>query len=138
MSTQINQAVLAIRVDDVTNLAEKFGFDLAEAKKFLKLDEEKRGESPKKKEKKEKKGKEEKPKRAHTKTGYQIFSDSIRAEVTAELRQDLGEGEKMERGATQKKCGELWKALEQSERDVWNTKAKTPEASDDECELEDN
>ena len=127
MSTQINRAVETMRLADVARLAGKFDFDLEEAKRFLGLEE-----AQKKAEKKEKK--EEKPKRAHTKTGYQLYSDSIRTEVTADLRQELEEGEKLARGATQKKCGELWKALDEDQREEWKNMAKTPEASDDEDE----
>ena len=126
MANQINRAVLATRLADVTRLAGKFNFDLEEAKRFLELEE-----APKK-EKKEKK--EEKPKRAHTKTGYQLYSDSIRDDVTADLRLGLEEGEKLARGATQKKCGEMWKALGEEEREEWKNMAKTPEASDEEDE----
>jgi len=125
MANQINRAVLATRLADMTRLAEKFDFDLEEAKKFLELEE-----AQKKAGKKEKK--EEKPKRAHTKSGYQIYSDSIRADVTAELKADLEEGQKMARGATQKKCGEMWKALDEEEREMWVQRAKTPEVSDEE------
>ena len=131
MSTQINRAVVTMRLADVARLAGKFDFDLEEAKRFLGLEE-----AQKKAEKKEKK--EEKPKRAHTKSGYQLYSNSIRAEATLELKSGLEEGEKMARGATQKKCGEMWKALDEADREEWVEKAKTPDASDDDCELEDN
>ena len=124
-----------VMAQTVRALAEKYKFDLDEASQFLELDSLKVEQKKEKKEKKEKKSDsdEEKLKKKRAATGNQLFNASIRADVTTELREELDEGDKMERGAVLKECGVRWKALEQSVRDDWNAKAKTPATSDDDA-----
>lgn len=127
----------------VTALAEKYGFDLDEASRFLELDSvkiaRKRGPSPKKDEdlkpkatKKEPKAKkdETKPKRAAT--GYLMYSKEVRDLVKEELTAALGEDEKLKPQEVVSAIAVRWKALSEDERGEWNTKAKTPVVSDEE------
>ena len=89
-------------------------------------------EEPKKtkKEKKEKKEKKQvdpnKPKKT---SGYLIYSNSVRAEVKDKLIADGGEGKPKE---VVQAIAAKWKELGDEEKAVWNEKAKTPPASEDE------
>jgi len=128
----------------VAALSEKYGFDADEATRFLELESikiaRKRGPSSKtddkpvtktKKATKTKKDeKEDKPKRSPT--GYLLFSKALREEVKAELTEKLGEDEKLKPQGIVSQLAVRWKALEQDERDEWNSKAKTPVTSDEE------
>mgnify|MGYP006115571217 CR=1 FL=1 len=131
----------------VASLAEKYDFDADEATRFLDLDEikiaRKRGPSPKKEEtpsksksksKKETKTKtdEDKPKTKRSPTGYLMYSKAVRDEVKTELTAALGEDEKLKPQEVVVAIAAKWKALDQEERDEWNTKAKTPVTSDEE------
>ena len=131
----------------VASLAEKYDFDADEATRFLDLDEikiaRKRGPSPKKEEtpsksksksKKEAKTKtdEDKPKTKRAPTGYLMYSKAVRDEVKTELTAALGEDDKLKPQEVVVAIAAKWKALEQEERDEWNTKAKTPVTSDEE------
>ena len=148
MPQAFDQAILEMCGDAMTqvvaSLSEKYGFDADEASRFLELESikiaRKRGPSPKKsedkpektkkpkKEKKEKK--EDKPKRSPT--GYLVFSKALREEVKAALTENLGEDEKLKPQDVVSELAVRWKALEQEERDEWNSKAKTPVTSDEE------
>jgi len=80
-----------------------------------------------KKEKKEKKPVDpSKPKKT---SGYLIYSNSVRAEVKEQLIADGGEGKSRE---VVQAIAAKWKELGVEEKAVWNEKAKTPPASDDE------
>jgi len=126
----------------VASLAEKYNFDAEEATRFLELDDikiaRKRGPVAKKADDKPSKSKkatktkndEDKPKRAPT--GYLLFSKDAREEVKSELSAVLGEDEKLKPQDVVSALAAKWKGLEQDERDEWNSKAKTPVASDEE------
>ena len=85
-----------------------------------------------KKEKKEKKDKKEvdpnKPKKT---SGYLIYSSSVRQEVKTKLIEDGGEGKPKE---VVQAIASKWRELTDEEKAVWNEKAKTPPASDEEEE----
>ena len=144
MSPQIESAIHNMCSDAMTQavnaLAEKYGFDVEEANRFLAASDvkivRKRGPSPKKekdakKETKQKADTADKPKRA--KTGYLLYADEVRAEVKAELMAELGEDEKLKPQDVVKAIAARWKEEEQHVREEWNSKAKTPVASDDEA-----
>ena len=124
----------------VAALADKYGFDLEEANRFLAEADvkivRKRGPSPKpdkdskKEAKKEAKSKTDKPKRG--KTGYLLYADEVRAEVKAELLAELSEDEKLKPQDVVKAIAARWKAEDEDVRAEWNAKAKTPATSDDE------
>ena len=130
----------------VAALSEKYGFDADEARRFLELDElklaRKRGPSPKKSEEKPvakskkatktKKETEDKPKTKRNPTGYILYSKDVRGEVKEELTEALGEGEKLKPQDVVVAIAARWKGADQEIRDEWNTKAKTPETSDEE------
>ena len=150
MPQAFDQAILEMCGDAmaqvVAALSDKYGFDADEASRFLELESikiaRKRGPSPKKSEdkpektkksKKEKKEKQEatedKPKRSPT--GYLLFSKALREEVKVALTEKLGEDEKLKPQDVVSQLAVQWKALEQDERDEWNSKAKTPVTSDE-------
>ena len=80
-----------------------------------------------KKEKKEKKPVDpNKPKKT---SGYLIYSNSVRAEVKEQLIAGGGEGKPKE---VVQAIAAKWKELSVEEKAVWNEKAKTPPASEDE------
>ena len=131
MPTQFDQAIKAMCSEAVTNavavLAAKYGFSAEEATRELNLGDlklqRKRGPSPKAEKPVAKKAKEDKPKRA--KTGYLLFADDVRAEVRAELELALEAETKLKPQDVVREIAARWKALEQSERDVWNDIAKS-------------
>ena len=125
----------------VAALADKYGFDVEEANRFLAASDvkivRKRGPSPKKEKdakkdsKKEAKSKTDKPKR--TKTGYLLYADEVRTEVKAELQAELSEDEKLKPQDVVKAIAARWKGEDAEVKAEWNSKAKTPVASDDEA-----
>ena len=126
----------------VAALADKYGFDVEEANRFLNISDiklaRKRGPSSKKetevaskKATKATKSDVDKPKRA--KTGYLLYGDAVRASVRDDLTAMLEDGEKLKPQEVVKAIGAKWKAESQEVRDEWNTKAKTPPTSDDEA-----
>ena len=62
-------------------------------------------------------------------SGYLIYSNSVRAEVKEQLIADGGEGKPKE---VVQAIAAKWKELGDEEKAVWNEKAKTPPASEDE------
>ena len=144
MSPQIESAIHNMCSDAMTHavnaLAEKYGFDVEEANRFLAASDvkivRKRGPSPKKekdakKEIKQKADTPDKPKRA--KTGYLLYADEVRAEVKAELMAEIGEDQKLKPQDVVKAIAARWKAEDAEVKAEWNSKAKTPVASDDEA-----
>ena len=124
----------------VAALADKYGFDVDDANRFLDTSAlklvRKRGPSPKTSPEPSPRGKakaksEDKPKRG--KTGYLLYADEVRAEVKASLTAELEEGEKLKPQDTVRAIAARWKEEDQEVRDEWNTKSKTPATSDDEA-----
>ena len=143
----VNKMITEGIMKATTTLSETFKFDLEVATRVLDLDslkiERKRGPAKKESKKESKKSAkkasdDEKPKKKRDPTGYLVFSKETRAEVRAQISEVLGEDEKLKPQDVVRELAKRWKALEQHERDEWNTKAKTPEASDDELCLSDN
>jgi hypothetical protein len=134
--------------DIVTKLAEKYGFDAKEAleltlpKEVVKKEvvPRKSKGSPKAEPKSTKgkgKDKEDKPKKA--KTGYLLFSDSVRAEVRAELEEAADEGTKVMAKEVVRGIATKWKELSVEEQSEWKTiaeEAKSPPESEHEEEAE--
>ena len=148
MPNQIESAIREMCTDAMSQavavLAEKYGFDADEASRFLSSSDvkivRKRGPSPKKEndakkvesKSKSKSEKTDKPKRG--KTGYLLYGDEVRDEVKAEMEAALAEDEKLKPQDVVKAIAARWKAEDQSVRDEWNPKAKTPVTSDDEAD----
>ena len=108
----------------VTVLAEKYGFSLEDALREVKVSkvEAKSEKAVKKKAEKAEKGeKGEKTKRALS--GYQVYMKHMRSEVSKEMEADLEEGEKLKPKDVMTELGARWKALSDSEKDEWKTKA---------------
>ena len=141
MSKQVDSAIKEMCQDSklqaAKDLADKFGFDIEEAMKFLKIDDvklvretEKKSivkkttdKADKKAEKAAKKAaKEAKPKRPLT--GYLTYSKAVRPEVKDALTLALGEGEKLKSSAVVTVIGAKWKALTIGEKTHWNNLAK--------------
>ena len=141
MSSQIESAIREMCSDAmlqaVSVLSEKYGFDEADANRFLSESDlkivRKRGPSPKtttEAKKNKSKSSEDKPKRS--KTGYLLYGDSVRAEVKKQLQDSLGEGEKLKPTDIIREVAAKWKAESEEVRQEWNNKAKSPVTSDDE------
>ena len=144
MPQQIDNAIKEMCGDAmaqvVAALADKYKFDVDEASRFLEIDAlkivRKRGPSSPKKDDKSvtKKTPSDKPKVKRGKTGYLLYADEVRAETKAELIALLKDDEKLKPQNVVCAIADKWKALEQSVRDEWNLKSKTPVTSDDEHE----
>ena len=106
----------------VTVLAEKYGFSKDDALRELKVSKvETNTEKAVKKETKKKGEKAEKGKRALS--GYQVFMKQMRPEVSKEMDNNLADGEKLQPKDVMTELGARWKALSDSEKDEWKTKA---------------
>jgi hypothetical protein len=122
----IQTIIQEAREKAVEALAEKYGFDAEEAGRFLAEGGIKvvkmRGPVPKvKKLARTKASKTDKPKRG--KTGYLLFSASEREDVQLDLGQELDEDAKLAPQVVVKELAKRWKALEQEEREAWNSQA---------------
>lgn len=82
--------------------------------------------------KKETKGlkKDGTPRKKRAPCGYMIFSNEKRADVREELVEEA-DGEKVPPGAVVKKLAELWNALDEEEKEPYNTRAKEMAESDE-------
>ena len=145
MPQQIDAAIKEMCADAMSQavaaLAEKYGFDAEEANRFLVTGDlkivRKRGPSPKTtpaspKDTKSKAA--DKPKRV--KTGYLLYGDEVRDEVRAELESNLKDGAKLKPQDVVRAIAARWKEEDQSVKDEWKAKAKTPVTSDDEVEAD--
>jgi len=160
-SIAINQTVSAAVLKMITSntedivgrLAEKYGFDLEEAlhltlpKEVVKKEVTPRKSSPKaspKAETKSVKGKgkakeEKEAKAKKAKTGYLLFSDSVRAEVREALEEDAEEGVKVMAKDVVRGIAAKWKELSEEEQGEWKDQAaaaKSASASEAEEEEE--
>jgi hypothetical protein len=122
------QTQMAMTIEQLTKMVETLNNRVAVLEKLNGVvappPEEKKGG---KKEKKEKKPVDpNKPKKT---SGYLIYSNSVRAEVKEQLIADGGEGKPKE---VVQAIAAKWKQLGDEEKAVWNEKAKTPPASDEE------
>ena len=83
--------------------------------------------------KKENKGlkKDGTPRKKRAPCGYMLFSNEKRSKIREELIADA-DGEKVPPGAVVKKLAELWNALEDSEKEPYNDRAKAMNESDEE------
>ena len=122
---------MAMTIEQLTKMVEALNNRVAELEKMngvvAQPPEEKKGGKKEKKEKKEKKPVDpNKPKKT---SGYLIYSNSVRAEVKDQLIADGGEGKPKE---VVQAIAAKWKELTDEEKAVWNEKAKTPPASEDE------
>ena len=128
-----------------TALAEKYGFDPAEAQRFLEsLPVPEQTESKKTKGKGKGKAKQTvvdsgsaeasdgvKPKVKRAQTGYLLFASEMRPNVKEEMTASLEEGAKVMPQAVIKALATRWKALEPSEQEEYKQRAKTPPVSSD-------
>ena len=122
------QTQMAMTIEQLTKMVETLNNRIAVLEKLNGVvappPEEKKGG---KKEKKEKKPVDpNKPKKT---SGYLIYSNSVRAEVKEQLIADGGEGKPKE---VVQAIAAKWKQLGDEEKAVWNEKAKTPPASEEE------
>lgn len=70
------------------------------------------------------------PRKKRAPCGYMLFSNEKRAEVRNELLEEA-DGEKVPPGAVVKKLAELWNALDEEEKEPYNTRAKEMAESDE-------
>ena len=125
------QTQMAMTIEQLTKMVETLTKRVDELEKLngavAQPLEEKKGGKKEKKEKKEKKPVDpNKPKKT---SGYLIYSNSVRAEVKEQLIAGGGEGKPKE---VVQAIAAKWKELGDEGKAVWNEKAKTPQASEDE------
>ena len=124
------QTQMAMTIEQLTKMVEALTKRVGELEKMNGVVQEVVDDKKAKKEKKEKKEKKpvdpNKPKKT---SGYLIYSNSVRAEVKEKLIADGGEGKPKE---VVQAIAAKWKELGDEEKAVWNEKAKTPPASEDE------
>ena len=70
------------------------------------------------------------PRKKRAPCGYMLFSNEKRAEIREELIEEAG-GEKVPPGAVVKKLAELWNALNEEEKEPYNSRAKEAAQSDE-------
>tara|TARA_R110002072_G_scaffold32406_1_gene98924 strand:+ start:3990 stop:4355 length:366 start_codon:yes stop_codon:yes gene_type:complete len=70
------------------------------------------------------------PRKKRAPCGYMVFSNEKRSEVREELIEEA-DGEKVPPGAVVKKLAEMWNALDQEQKDFYNTQAKELIQSDE-------
>jgi len=151
MPQQIDSAIREMcsetMAQTVAALAEKYGFDIDEANRFLETDAikivRKRGPSPKKEKetknstkssKAKKETADDTPKTKRGKTGYLLYADAARDGIKATLISELDEGEKLKPQSVVVAIAAAWKEEEQQVRDDWNAKAKAMKESSDESD----
>ena len=121
---------MAMTIEQLTKMVEALNKRVDELEKLNGVAKEVAGDKQGKKEKKEKKEKKpvdpNKPKKT---SGYLIYSSTVRAEVKEQLIAAGGEAKPTE---VVQAIAAKWKELGQDEKAVWNEKAKTPPASEDE------
>ncbi len=118
---------MAMTIEQLTKMVETLTKRVEELEKMNGVVQEVVDDKKVKKEKKEKKPVDpNKPKKT---SGYLIYSNSVRAEVKEQLIADGGEGKPKE---VVQAIAAKWKDLGDEEKAVWNEKAKTPPASEDE------
>ena len=124
------QTQMAMTIEQLTKMVEALNNRVAVLEKLNGVVQEVVDDKKVKKEKKEKKEKKpvdpNKPKKT---SGYLIYSNSVRAEVKEQLIADGGEGKPKE---VVQAIAAKWKQLGDEEKAVWNEKAKTPPASEEE------
>jgi len=116
---------MAMTIEQLTKMVEALTKRVEELEKLNKG----AAEEPKKTKKEKKEKKEVDPNKPKKTSGYLIYSNSVRAEVKAKLIEDGGEGKPKE---VVQAIAAKWKELGHEEKAVWNEKAKTPPASEDE------
>ena len=124
------QTQMAMTIEQLTKMVEALNKRVGELEKINGVVLEVADDKKAKKEKKEKKEKKpvdpNKPKKT---SGYLIYSNSVRAEVKEQLIAGGGEGKPKE---VVQAIAAKWKELGDEGKAVWNEKAKTPPASEDE------
>ena len=137
-TTNKSTNTMAITIEELNNMVIQLTKRVDELEKAngvpakqddTKKDKKEKKEKTEKKEKKEKK--EVDPNKPKKTSGYLIYSSSVRQEVKAKLIEDGGEGKPKE---VVQAIAVKWKELTDEEKAVWNEKAKTPPASDEEEE----
>ena len=121
------QTQMAMTIEQLTKMVEALNKRVDELEKLKGVAKEVAGDKKGKKEKKEKK--EVDPNKPKKTSGYLIYSNSVRTEVKEQLIADGGEGKPKE---VVQAIAAKWKELTDEEKAVWNEKAKTPPASEDE------
>lgn len=136
------------QMEAVNLLAEKFNFNVKEAKAFLHENGSTKSEKNTSRSggKGKGKGKGKKMDKTHdddvsvqvkakrNPSGYMLYSEHIRPDVVKDLTEKLEDGMKLRGPDMMKALGARWKELSDTERNAWNTKAKTTtvEASNEE------
>ena len=119
------QTQMAMTNEQLTKMVEALTKRVEELEKLNKG----AAEEPKKTKKEKKEKKPVDPNKPKKTSGYLIYSNSVRAEVKEQLIAGGGDGKPKE---VVQAIAAKWKELGDEGKAVWNEKAKTPPASEDE------
>jgi len=117
---------MGITIAQLEILGSKYGFSMEDARRTLGLPIGRRGSktlnitSPKPSQKPVKAPSEKKG----TKSGYHLYMSDVSARVKADLVAQLGQGEKLARGAVMSEVSKRWKNLPDCSHTHWNNVAR--------------
>jgi hypothetical protein len=138
MNQTFNSAIKSMCAEAVGQainaLAEKYSFDVDDAKRHVNIADLKIVSSTAKGKSTTKKASgDEKPKVKRGPTGYLLFAADARPGVKEEMTAELNEGEKLKPQAVVTAVAAKWAALSDEEKEVWKTLAKdqAPQTSSD-------
>ena len=124
---------MPITIAQLNTLAEKYGFDMNDARATIGLPTSSRGGPAAGEAKKANKVKcmdgkcAVLPKTTTSKkrgpSGYNLYMSDVRERVVRDLEGKLKSGEKMPKGAVMSEIGKRWRNLPDSSREHWNAKA---------------
>ena len=139
MSTSLKYQIMSITVSQLNSLADHFGFNIDVAREYLGMSQSnKRGRPSKQtgcvggsckivqvnKSTVAAKAKSDKPQATKRgKTGYQLFMNTNHEKIGSKLKAKLKPNEKLGRGAVLSAVGVEWRALSESQKGAWNSKA---------------
>ena len=118
---------MTITIGMLQILANKYGFDINEAREAIGLSSGKRGRPAKSGGSPEPKRTDPKPAKESTKprgkSGYHLYMASVKERVANELKSNLKGGEKITGRQVISEVGKRWKLLPEGTRDMWNSKS---------------
>lgn len=127
---------MTITIGMLKILAEKYGFDIDDARETIGLPPSKRGRPPNSQrcsddkckalpssDKKAKTQSVPTSKTPRGKSGFHLYMADIKDRVTSELRSNLKKGEKLTGGAVISEASKRWRNLPECTRSIWNNKA---------------
>ena len=118
---------MTITIGMLQILADKYGFDINEAREAIGLSCGKRGRPTKSGTSPEPKRTEGKPAKESTKprgkSGYHLYMASVKERVANELKSNLKGGEKITERQVISEVSKRWRNLPEGTRNMWNSKS---------------